>query len=645
MSIYSTGRSRVIINEIDLSQVVTGAAVTVGCANIVSNQGSTDKLLWTDAQSFLAHYGNPDASVSFDIYTALDFFREGNQLWAQRVVGDGALYAGVIMSQTGQDTQLTGTAAGVANPQVNDWTLQAPAGSQPIALFWPKRGPGSYASQLAISITSPNLEQVQNVNSTTAITGGTLAAGTYTYQVCAIGDNGDALASTSHQVVIGTGSSTNSITLMWDPVQGANGYRVFGRAVAGYGELIEVGIGNNTFTDDGSITPDVSIQPINNPANLPTPLTDFTVNVFDLTQSLVTPVEQFDCTLLPGIDGDGVATELTERINPYSQYINVTSNVSSLADPSSIRIDSATQVAMAGGNSGTAPTSFDVAAAWGTWSDTDQYSINTLINGGHADPTVQMAMDELARGRGDSVALLDVPSAQQQFQQAINYRTLTLNLNSSYSALFTPDVLESDNINGKQQFVPFSGWAAALCARTDRVANPSYAIAGLNRGLVNVLRLRQNYNPGQMDALFDKQLNYVRVFSGQGTALWEQRTLQAKQSALSWLSVRRIVNVIKVALYDFGLYVIHEPLDEITQRQVTGSFSDYLQTLKNARALHDFTVISNASNNTPAENNQGILRVTVILIPVIPVSKLVVDLVVSKQGVSFQETVSQLYAG
>lgn len=645
MSIYATGRSRVIINEIDLSQVVTGAAVTVGCANIVSTQGSTEPLLWTDAQSFLAHYGNPDASVSFDVYTALDFFREGNQLWARRVVGQGALYAGVIMSQTGQDTQLTPASAGVANPKVNDWTLQAPSGSQAIALFWPRLGPGSYASNFAISITSPNLEQVQNVNSTTAITGGQLNAGTYTYQVSAIGDNGDALASTSHQVVIGGVATTNAITLTWDPVAGANGYRVFGRATTGYGEIIEVGAGITTFIDTGAVTPDTAIQPILNPADLPPPIADFLVNVFDLSQSGVSPVEQFPCTLLPGVDGDGVATELAERINPYSQYIYVTSNVPALVDPASIRIDNAPQTAMAGGNSGTAPTSFDVANAWGTWTDTDLYPINTLINGGHADPTVQNAMEELARGRGDSVALLDVPSAQQQFQAAINYRQLTLNMNSSYAALFSPDVLESDNINGKQQFVPFSGWAAALCARTDRVANPSYAIAGLNRGLVNVLRLRQNYNPGQMDALFNKQVNYTRAFVGQGTALWEQRTLQAKSSALSWLSVRRIVNVIKVALYQFGLYVIHEPLDEITQRQVTGSFSDYLQTLKNARALHDFTVISDSSNNTPAENNQGILRVTVIIIPVIPVSKLVVDLVVSKQGVSFQETVTQLQAG
>lgn len=645
MGLYSAGRSRVIINEIDLSQVVTGSAVTVACENIVSTQGSPEPLLWTDAQSFLNHYGNPDASISFDVYTALDFFREGNQMWARRVVGAGALYGGVIMSQTGSDTQLTPATAGVVNPQVLDWTLDAPAGSTPIALFWPRKGQGSYSDNIAVSITSPNLPQVTGLTSTTATTGGTMAPGNYTYQVCALSENGMALASTSHAVVIGGTVNTNAITLTWDEVPGARGYRVFGRAAAGYGMIIEVGQGVVEFIDTGAITPDVDVQPIVNPADLPPVIAQFVVNVFDLTQSLVTPMESFDCTLTTGIDGDGVATELEERINPFSQYIYVSSNVAAIADPSTIRIDSAPRTAMAGGDSGTAPTSFDVARAWGTWSNTELYNCNTLINGGHADPGVQMAMEELARGRGDAVALLDVPSAKQTSQAAVNYRNLELNLNSSYAALFSPDVLEADNINGKQQFVPFSGWAGALCARTDRVANPSYAIAGLNRGLVNVLRLRQNYGPGEMDNLFNAQVNYVKAFVGQGTALWEQRTLQAKSSALSWLSVRRIVNVIKVALYNFGLYVIHEPIDEITQRQVTGSFSDYLQTLKNARALHDFTVISDRSNNTVQENNEGILRVTVIIIPVIPVSKLVVDLVVSKQGVSFDETVSQLYAG
>jgi phage tail sheath protein FI len=163
-------------------------------------------------------------------------------------------------------------------------------------------------------------------------------------------------------------------------------------------------------------------------------------------------------------------------------------------------------------------------------------------------------MDTLAQSRGDSCALLDVPSASQQFQQAIDYRNLQLNLNSTYSALFSPDMLEADTINGKQQYVPFSGWAAALCARTDRVANPSFSIAGLNRGLVSVLGTRYAYDQGEMDSLFQAQVNYTQTFVGSGTALWEQQTLSTQFSALSWLSVRRITNVLKVALYNFLLY-------------------------------------------------------------------------------------------
>ncbi|WP_438451105.1 hypothetical protein, partial [Listeria monocytogenes] len=80
----------------------------------------------------------------------------------------------------------------------------------------------------------------------------------------------------------------------------------------------------------------------------------------------------------------------------------------------------------------------------------------------------------------------------------------------------------------------FSGWAGALCARTDRVANPSFSPAGLNRGIVNVLGTRYTYDQGQMDALFQAQVNYTQTFVGQGIALWEQQTLAAQMSALSW---------------------------------------------------------------------------------------------------------------
>lgn len=639
MAIYTPGASKVIINEIDLSQIVTGASASVAAATVVSNQGSPNQKLFTSGQDFLAEYGNPNAQIGFDIYTALDYFSEGNQLWAVRVLGSGYAYASALMYNTSAGvTTLSSLTTGVSDPTNPDWNvIKNDPTDTAIALFYPRRGPGSYAENLAISITSSNVDTPANVAVASATTGGLLPAGTYSYQVAALSADGATLASAPAEVIIASGgTTTNVVNITWDPVPSAIGYRVYGRVVSGYGAIADIGQGTYTFKDTGTIVPNTALQPVVTPVAT----ADFVVNVFDLSVNTTTPVEQFTCTLEPGVDGDGVATELSERINPFSNYIQVTSNVPAL---SVVPVVTDAAVAnLGGGDSGTAPTSFDVAAAWSKFSNRELYAVNLLINGGHSDVGVQQAMESLARTRGDAVALLDVPSAAQTFQAALNYRNLTLNMNSSYAALFSPDVLENDTINGKQQYVPFSGWSAALCARTDRVANPSYSIAGLNRGIINVLGLRVNYDPGQSDNLFNAQINYSRTFVGQGIALWEQQTLQAKASALSWLSVRRIVNVIKVSLYNFGLYVLQEPNDDFTRRQMVGSFSDYLETLKNARALSSYTVISDSSNNSAADTNSGVLRCTVIIIPIIPVHQLIIDLVISKQGVSFQETLASL---
>ncbi|MDN3040783.1 phage tail sheath subtilisin-like domain-containing protein, partial [Enterococcus faecium] len=293
-----------------------------------------------------------------------------------------------------------------------------------------------------------------------------------------------------------------------------------------YGLMVTVGqqsTDNITFTDDGTIPNsaiDTTKQPITDPTKAAPPSPTFGVSVYDTTRSTQYPIEQFNCSLTDYTDSNGLETELEQAINPFSQYIRVTSNVPSLPTPLPIISSVSTPVNMAGGNSGGAVTSLQVAGAWNVFANKQLYKINILLNSGHASPDVQLAMDSLAQQRGDCVALLDVPSNAQQFQQAINYRNLQLNLNSTYSALFAPDVLEADTINGKQQYVPFSGWAGALCARTDRVANPSFSPAGLNRGIVNVLGTRYTYDQGQMDALFQAQVNYTQTFVGQGIALW-----------------------------------------------------------------------------------------------------------------------------
>lgn len=634
--------SDVRVQEINLSQVITGASTSTACQVVVSKQGSSDKpLYFTDADRYKGEYGDPDSQVSFDVYCALDYFEEGNQLWAIRAVHNDALYAGLGMYQDGVVTGLFPMVNGFSDPEFPPFSQATPQPTDTsLAIFYPSRGQGSYADNIAVQIVSNNAETPKDVIVTSTDSGGVLNPGTYEYQVSAKNNSGETLASNVVSVTIAGTSVNNCAIPAWSPVPLATAYEVYGRSAGAMGLIAEVGQGTYTYIDTGNVTPNQNIKPITDPAQAAPYSPLFTVNVFDTSVSIDQPQEFFTCTLGPGTDFNGNSTELEEAINPWSEYIRVASNVSTL-----LAIPKVTSVALtnlAGGDSGSAPTMFDIAAAYSVFKNKQLYKINTLINGGHSSPTVQIAMDKLSQGRGDTVAMLDVPSNQQKTQQAINYRNLQLNLNSTYSGLFCPDVLEADTINGKQQYVPFSGWAAALCARTDRVANPSFSIAGLNRGLVPVLKTRYTYDDGESTALFQAQVNYTRTFIGQGIALWEQKTLAAQASALSWISVRRIVNVIKTALVQFLNYSLQEPNDDFTGRQIVSACSDYLQLIQNARGISSFKVVSDSSNNTAAMLNAAIRAVTVIIVPVLPIHEIQLAIVISKQGVNFTETLSQL---
>ena len=644
MAIIQPRRSDVYMNEIDVSQTVTGASSSIAGLLVVSNQGSTEMQFFSDGQQFLNEFGIPNPRIGLDIYSGLDFFREGNEMWARRVVGSGALYSGLMMYQDADETKLAAPLQPVSNPEMVDFPDQVPPGTTPLALFYPRQGQGSYGDAIAISIQSTNVQSPDGsqIEVTSEATGGTLSEGTYDYRISSITPTGETIASPVASVVIAAVGSTYAVTVKWAMVPNAIGYRIYGRSSSGMGFMVEVGASlTPEWIDTGAVTPDTARTPITNPADAAPASPEFVVNVYDTSVSTTNTVESFVCTLEDMTDADGISSELEERINPFSQYIRVVSNAQTLV--SYPAITDAARTNMAGGDSGTAPTDFDIAGAWASFANKNLYDVNLLINSGNAVPSVQLAMNSLAVQRQDAVALLDVPSTMQQAQQAVNYRNLDLNLNSSYSALFSPDVLIADTYNGKEQYVPFSGWAAALCARTDRVANPSFSIAGLNRGLVDILKTRYTYTDGEQNLMFRAQVNYTRTFIGQGTALWEQQTLQAKSSALSWLSVRRIVNVMKKSLLQFGLYVLQEPNDDFTRQQVVVSFSDYLETIKNARGISRYVVVCDASNNPDAYVNSGILRVTVVIVPILPVHELQVDFVVSKEGVAFTETLRSLY--
>lgn len=629
--------SDVRFREIDLSQSLRSRSTANGAIVIVSKKGRTGRFNTTTWTDFVAEYGERNASVSFAHYCAKDFFDEGNYLDVVRVVNSDAKYSACLLKDDGSGvTSLFAVSGGIADPNNINWTSFAGSGAIPMLMFYPKSGPGSYANSIAIRVTSANLNQPAVPSLVSGSTGGSLVSATYSYKVAALSSVGETMASTSATVTIGGSISTGTVTVTWAAIEGAIGYKVYGRSSGNEKLITTVGAGTTSFLDDGTLTPDSTKSPITNAGNLPTPTNLFTVSVYDNNLNPGTPQETWTCSLTDYTDGNGRQLEATQQINAFSSYIDCQSNVPTLVSVPVIK--NTVNTALTGGTSGTAPTNGQIAQAWiDYFSDREKVNVNVLINAGYTSVPVQQAMIQVAEGRGDATAVLDTPSTMQGYQDAITYRNLVLNANTSYAAIYTSDVFINDNYNGKQLYVPCSGKVAAVYARTDRVAGPQYAPAGLNRGQIDVLSLRQDYNDSQRTQLFNAQVNYIRRFIGAGTAVFEQVTLQNKQSALSWVNVRRMVNVIKGGVKDYLMYSLHEPNDDFLRRQIVTSLSSYLQYWKDARGILDFQVISDSSNNPDSKYNLGILTVTVIITPVIAVHEIGVDIVITKAGVSFKE--------
>lgn len=108
-------------------------------------------------------------------------------------------------------------------------------------------GETSASNEMSIVTT-----QVQTpVNAAFTLGSGTLAPGTYYYRISAINAVGETLASTETSLVIGV---TGGVNVNWEATNGATGYKIYGRNTGA--ELLMDTVGAvTTWLDNGSITP------------------------------------------------------------------------------------------------------------------------------------------------------------------------------------------------------------------------------------------------------------------------------------------------------------------------------------------------------------------------------------------------------
>ena len=327
----------------------------------------------------------------------------------------------------------------------------------------------------------------------------------------------------------------------------------------------------------------------------------FFLDVFEGASTV--PVEHHRCTLHYRTDGFGGQMFVEDAINGNSDYIKVRLNGAHPAfqtNPESVLINAITEGYLTQGSNGDPITDGDIIEAWQLYEDPEVISVNILINGGYSSAAVQVEMDRIAHARDDCMAVLDVPSNLQDAQDAVNYRRNTLALSSSYSALYSPDLLIADIDSGRNIYVPPSGHVAATYAFTDNNAELWFAPAGLNRGVLPVFGVREVYKLGHRNMFVDNQVNAIQFMSGQGIVVWGADTLQSFASSLSDVPVRRLVSFLKTELKKATLPSVFDPNDDFLLGELRRISERFMRPIKQGRGVYRYEVVCDERNN----NNQ-----------------------------------------
>ena len=212
-----------------------------------------------------------------------------------------------------------------------------------------------------------------------------------------------------------------------------------------------------------------------------------------------------------------------------------------------------------------------------------------------------------------------------------------------YLAAFYPNGFTTD-LSGANAVVPASHMMMRTIALSDQVAFPWFAPAGTRRGgISNATAVGYidattgefqtvALNEGQRDTLYDLKINPITFFNGVGLVNYGQKTRARNASALDRINVARLVVYLRSQLNKLARPYIFEPNDKITRDEIKQSVESLLLELVGLRALYDFAVVCDETNNTPARIDRNELYVDIAIEPVKAIEFIYIPLRVKNTG-------------
>ncbi|HZJ10725.1 MAG TPA: phage tail sheath C-terminal domain-containing protein [Trueperaceae bacterium] len=198
---------------------------------------------------------------------------------------------------------------------------------------------------------------------------------------------------------------------------------------------------------------------------------------------------------------------------------------------------------------------------------------------------------------------------------------------SSFLALYFPWLRIADPLaprGGARNLVnvPPSGHLAGIWSRTDATRGVHKAPANEPvRGALGLVRL---IGRAEQEELNSRGVNCIRYFTREGILVWGARTLAAESSEYRYLSVRRLVNMIKESIANDTRWVVFEPNDYTLWKSIERDCSAFLTLLWRDGALigqkpeDAFFVKCDEETNPPPVRDAGRVVTEIGIAPVRP---------------------------
>jgi phage tail sheath protein FI len=347
---------------------------------------------------------------------------------------------------------------------------------------------------------------------------------------------------------------------------------------------------------------------------------------------------------------DGSSNYYKDVINSRSKYLwwggHVRANWGTVANATVYDLlPTAFTITLANGASA-APAAANVSSALDLFANADSIDVSLLMAGATSSNVVPNKLVALAESRKDCMVFISPDKADvvdnAGTESADIQATIATFTRSSYAVIDSGWKYQYDKYADVYRWVPLNGDIAGLCVRTDNERDPWFSPAGTSRGVIkNVVKLAWNPNKAERDALYQKGVNSVVTFPGEGTILYGDKTFLNRPQAMDRINVRRLFIVLEKSIAKAARSSLFEFNDDFTRAAFVNLVEPYLRDVKGRRGIYDYRVVCDTTNNTGEVIDRNEFVGDIYIKPARSINFIQLNFVAVRTGVAFEEVVGK----